>query len=321
MNGQYGERDYYAVHGWAGGDTRYVGGLVETWQQGSDGFKTIDGLPGADTGFQREDYLAKLAVHSDPSAATEARLEFKYGNADTEANETYLGLADADFEADPFRRYAASQNDVFRSQHEQYQLTGLVRTADDTLLTLAAYWNDFARNWSKLQSIDFGDGRGQTSPQRVFQNPGHAENQDALAILRGADSEEGAVRIRNNNRVYDSRGVQLGLVKPFVTGPAAHTVELSVRYHEDEEDRLQNEEFYTQTDGRLIFDREGGPGSQANREAKAEAIAFYIEDRIEFGPLTVIPGLRYEGIELTRLDYSRSDPDRRRSRPAYAKPV
>lgn len=308
LSGQYGEDDHYALHGWVGGDTRHVGALVETWQQGSDGFKHIDG--GGDTGFEREDYVAKLAIHSAPDAATQARLEFKYARADTEADETYLGLEDSDFDADPYRRYAASQEDRFESLHEQYLLTGAIE-ADGATIGLKAYWNDFARNWSKLQSVDFGDGRGFISPQTVFDDPENPLNAAALAILRGqADTPTGGIRIRNNNRVYDSRGIELSLARPFALGASEHHFEIAVRYHEDEEDRLQNEELYSQVGLDLVFEGAEPIGSQANREAKADALAVYVEDRIEIGALTLTPGLRYEAIELRRLDYSKSDADR-----------
>ncbi len=306
--GQYGSRDYYQGQAWVGGDTDYVGALLETYQQGSDGFKTIDGLPDADTGFERQDYRGRLAVHTAPDAPVEARLEFVYGRSDLEANETYLGLADTDFAAEPYRRYAASQRDAFSGEHDQYRVTGSLAFSDGTRITATLYRNDFARSWSKLQDIDF-DGDGSfDSISSVFVNP--EDNAGALSILRGADSFEGAVRIRNNNRVYRSEGAQISLERPFEMGGARHNLAVSVRYHEDEEDRLQNEEFYSQIGGDLVFERQTDLGQQANREAKAKAIAFYIEDRIEIGALTLTPGLRYEGIDLTRLDYAGSDPDR-----------
>ena len=306
--GQYGSRDYYAGHVYAGIDTDYVGALVETYQLGSDGFKTIDFFPDADTGFQRQDYRGKVALHTAPGASVDGRLEFTYGYSELDANETYLGLSDDDFAADPYRRYAASQRDNFLGKQNQYRLTGTLAFVDDTLLTVTAYRNDFERNWSKLQDIDFnGDGRFD-SINAVFDDP--AGNPGALAILRGADSAPGAVRVRNNNRTYDSKGVQVSFSRPFQTGKLRHVLDFSVRYHEDEEDRLQNDEFYTQTGGTLNFVTQTAPGVQANREAKANALAFYVEDRIEIGALTLTPGIRYEGIDLTRLDYAGSDPTR-----------
>ena len=307
-SGQLGSRGYYQGHGWIGASADNFGAMVESYQQGSDGFKTIDGLPGAETGFQRQDYRARFAVHTNPDSPVDARLEFAYGRSELEANETYLGLADADFASDPYRRYSASQRDVFTGEHDQYRLTGTLRLPDDTQFAVTLYRNDFTRSWSKLQDIDF-DGDGSFDAiQPVFDAP--SSNERGLAILRGADSAEGALRIRNNNRVYRSEGVQLSFERPFETGEVRHNLAASLRYHEDEEDRLQNEEFYTQTDGDLVFVRQTAPGAQANREAKAKAIAFYLENRIEIGGLTLTPGIRYEGIDLTRLDYDRADPAR-----------
>ena len=74
-SGQLGSRGYYQGHGWIGASAGNFGALVESYQQGSDGFKTIDGLPGAETGFQRQDYRARFAVHTSPDSPVDARLE------------------------------------------------------------------------------------------------------------------------------------------------------------------------------------------------------------------------------------------------------
>ena len=54
----------------------------------------------------------------------------------------------------------------------------------------------------------------------------------------------------------------------------------------------------------------GAPGSQSNRIGDARAWAFFVQDEISWGRLTLTPGVRYENIDLVRTDYSTSDPDR-----------
>jgi len=83
-----------------------------------------------------------------------------------------------------------------------------------------------------------------------------------------------------------------------------------VRYHEDDEDRLQWEDAYRMADGRLALTSAGAPGSQANRVGAAEAWSVYLQDEIRFGAWTVTPGLRYEDIDLVRRDFAGDDPDR-----------
>src|SRR5690606_34917979 len=49
------------------------------------------------------------------------------------------------------------------------------------------------------------------------------------------------------------------------------------------------------------------PGSQDNRKGDAKAWAFFIRDTIEAGPLTLVPGLRYETIDLRRTRWALGD--------------
>jgi len=52
----------------------------------------------------------------------------------------------------------------------------------------------------------------------------------------------------------------------------------------------------------------GQPGSQANRVSSARATALFVQDTIEAGRCTVVPGLRFESIDFERVDYA--DPQR-----------
>ena len=47
----------------------------------------------------------------------------KVGFAAEDSDETYLGLSDSDFAANPDQRYAASEHDGFESEHLQWHLT------------------------------------------------------------------------------------------------------------------------------------------------------------------------------------------------------
>ena len=127
--------------------------LLETVQAESDGFKTIDGPVGGNTGYDIADYVAKFQIDSDAASPIYQSLRVKLGYTDQTSNETYLGLTDADFAADPNRRYAASANDNFTSEHEQYQATYVLDTGNNWRGEVTAYRNDFKRNWYKLQSV------------------------------------------------------------------------------------------------------------------------------------------------------------------------
>jgi len=134
-----------------------------------------------------------------------------------------------------------------------------------------------------------------------------------MADLIGADGftgRAGALRVRNNNRVYQATGVQSVLTAGFDTGGIAHTLELSARYHQDEEDRFQQDDRYQMVDGRMVLTSAGAPGSQDNRLGEAKAWAFFVRDTIEAGPVTLVPGLRYETIDLTQTRWATTDPER-----------
>lgn len=292
------------IHAWAGGSTRHLGAVIETYQSSSDGFKNLDG--GGDTGFEVEDYLAKVRLNTADDAEVYQSLELKFSYTDQESDETYLGLTDADFKATPYRRYAASANDLMLTEHYQIQATHFIQPSDRVDVTTVAYYNDFKRNWFKLNNINLG---GRLGIANVLADPGAYP--DAIAILRGEqDSPDDALELRNNNRKYYSWGVQSIVGLNFDTGGATHNLELSARYHEDEEDRLQNEENFAMRSGVMVPTSVEPVGSQANREAYAKAWAFYIQDEISFGRWLILPGVRVERIKLFRDDYSTADPDR-----------
>ncbi len=178
-------------------------------------------------------------------------------------------------------------------------------------LTTVAYVNRFKRNWRKLNDLNIGDGRGFITPQTLFDNPTTTANARGIDILSGdVDSAAGALRVRNNNRRYESWGIQTSLSLPFDTGSLSHVLDISMRWHADKEDRLQHDELFQMLDGEMALTSTRAIGSNANRVARGRGFAVFVKDTIEVGALTLIPGLRYESIELVRLDYRTTDPTR-----------
>ncbi|MCY3756671.1 MAG: TonB-dependent receptor [Acidobacteria bacterium] len=283
-----------------GGTHGNFGWLLESYQVGTDGFKELDG--GGDTGFYIGDYLAKLRFQTPLDARIFHQFEVKLGSTEQDSEETYLGLTDEDFAVNPNRRYAASQADRFDSNHRQYQARHFVAVPGGLDVTTVVYRNNFARNWFKLQSI------GGNSISRIFGNPEAYPGE--LAIARGADSDPDILKVRANNRQYYSQGIQsvLGLHRHL--GGAQHRFEFGFRYHQDQEARLQHEDGFQMSGGRMGRTSFGAPGSQSNRLSNAEARSFFFQDEIQWDRWTVIPGIRYENIDLTRTDFSRTDPGR-----------
>lgn len=292
--------DSYGNFGW----------LIETFQFANDGFKQLDG--GGDTGVRLENYMAKFRINTTPTPAMYQELEVKLGRTEQVGDETYLGLTDADFRRTPFRRYAASQADVFESTHQQYQARHLLARRNWDLTTVV-YRNDFRRAWYKLDSV-LGTGLA-----TVLQAPdAHAER---MAVLTGGTSAANALVVRNNNRGYYGSGVQSIFGTAVSSGRVRHQVELGVRYHQDEEDRFQQDDAYQMLNGRMLLTRAGAPGSQTNQVVGATALAGFVSDTVSWGKWTVAPGVRYETIDLDRVTYARTDPARAGSSDVLASEV
>jgi Fe(3+) dicitrate transport protein len=284
-----------------GDSTERFGWSIETFQQQTNGFKRLDG--GGDTGFDLEDYVARFRVNSAEGAPRYQSLEFKLGKTDQEGDETYLGLTREDFELDPFRRYAASSKDSLVTDHDQAVIRHFIVPRPNVDVTTTIYYNGFFRNWHKLQSVaevNIGD---------ILANPNAHDG--LIEIIRGeTDSAPGDLNLRNNRRDYFSRGVQTALGLRLAAGGVHHEIEIGVRYHQDEEDRYQEEDEYQMIGGSLVLNAPGAPGCQSNRITRAEALAIYVRDSIEFGKWTVAPGVRFESAEFTRRDYGETDPGR-----------
>jgi Fe(3+) dicitrate transport protein len=302
---RFGTDNFYVAHANAAYVSDQFAALIETYQSGADGFKNLDN--GGDTGFSIQDYVVKLRYSTDSQADVFQSFELKLGYTENNSDETYLGLTDEDFAETPYRRYAASQNDRMETEHKQIQLTHYIEATDNIDITTVAYYNEFARDWFKLDDLDFGEGRFR--PSSVFDDPDNFT--DVLAVFRGeADSPDDALQLRHNNRSYESWGVQTVIGMGFNTGTAKHDLEIGLRWHQDEEDRLQNRENFKMEDGVMILTSVDPIGSQGNRVGKAQAFAAFVQDEIEIGRWTLLPGLRFEKIKLERIDYLSTDPDR-----------
>ena len=280
--------------------------LVESHSWDTDGFDSIKGSD-ADTGFDKDDIVVKLRINSDPSLdGVYHELNIKYQDSDESSNQSYVGLADADFRKDAHSRYGLSAYDNMDNSHET---TSFNYVADFGNLEFSAtmYDNDFARNWFKVDKIDnkkvYGHGNGINNIIAAA-NTGEAT---ASAILNGTNAEAVEIKLKNNNRAYTSEGTDLKLQYTTVN----QSLTIGYRDTEDSEDRFQ---VYATTDwlnGQLGSLNVGSdPGySSNNRLTKAQATAFYINEEINFGVLTVNLGYRSEDWEISQdryVDASRS---------------
>lgn len=328
----FGEHGGRRAHAWMGGYDGQWGWLVEGYSAGSDGFKRLDTVPAAtgpnapvpDTGFDADNYLAKLRWNSTGNGMYQ-ELELKLGLDERTANETYLGLSRPDFDAEPFRRYRGSQLDQINTEHEQVQLRHFIMFSHDLDLTTTAYNQEFSRNWYKLHDVQNEPGGGFVGISAILDDPERFAT--AFDWIRGEPDADVLGNVRANNREYFSRGFDSKLAWYFDAGAVSHELQAGLRYHRDEEDRFQWQDSFRMVDGAMVLVRPGDeigaesgaetgiPGSTTNRVTDAEALAFSVQDTIDFGDWTLVPGMRYEDIRLTRVDFIEGDePTRDRER-------
>lgn len=302
-----GERGTLRAHALAGGykslGSYDLGASLETHQARSDGFKVLDN--GGPTGFSTQDYVGKIALRSNAAAGLQQSLEFKFQYYKQHSDETYVGLSMADFALTPNRRYAGSQRDEMDVEHYTYQLTHNVDFGGGWGLTTVGYVTRTQRIWYKLQDVRNAAGANR-STGAILADPSDPANASAFAYLTGSDSGTGDLRVRNNDRLYRTKGVQTVLTKDFALGGSSHALELSARYHEDSEDRFQQDDRYTMLGGAMVLASAGQPGSNANQLDEARAWSFFLRDTIGIGRLTITPGIRYETIDLMRTRYASS---------------
>lgn len=310
-----GQDATYRLHAtW--GDTldNGFGYLVETHQWRSDGFQNVD--RGGDSGLDVKDYTVKLAYAPEGSRHS---VELKLQRADQDSDQSYLGLTDADFGNDAFRRYGLSAQDNIETLHDQVILSYGFELSENASFSATAYRNEHERDWFKTEGIDFdGSANAQEFSRTSWFNVVQAINAgDSLggftadqlqSILDGdLDTAAGSIQLRSNSREYLSLGIQLGADIAFETGRLSHALTVGLRYHEDEEDRLQRNSAYSQVGGELVLNDLGLLGNAGNRLQEAEAFALHVYDRITVGPWTFSPGFRYEDIDQSRTRWEIRD--------------
>ena len=304
-----GEHATHRLHGLHGGTNGGFGYLLETHQWFSDGYQSVD-RAGAATGLDVRDYTVKAAYQR-----AAHRMEMKVQTVAQTSKQSYLGLADADFRADPARRYGISQLDRIDTEHQQFILRYRYTPRRGWTLAATAYDNRHARNWFKTEGIDLDGSPNAESLSRVSWaaivqavNRGQAVRgfspQALASVLNGtADTPPGSIQVRANDREYLSRGVQVAANWEFERGGARWHMRMGLRRHQDEEDRLQRNKAYSQRAGTLVLDDLGRLGNAGNRIQTASALAAFVTAGVEIGAWSFVPGIRYEDIKQRRTRY------------------
>lgn len=304
-NISYGSKNTFKSHTSVGSSWKHFGYMVEYLRYQSDGFKKYEDH--AAKGFKRNDIIAKIRVKTDHVKGVNHALELKFGYADENSDETYVGLSADDFKKTPFLRYAGSQMDKLKTDHRQWVATYLLTFSNKLKITTNAYYDYFHRNWYKLNDVRAGiTSKEKRSIADVLVDP--ETNIRYFDILTGkTDREEEALLVRANNRTYRSRGIQTRAEYRFNLNEFFFDLEFGLRYHADEEDRFQWDDSYSMKNKKMVLFMEGIHGTNANRVTSANALAGYLLAKLRYDAWTVTAGLRYEDVDLLKKDYTKED--------------
>ena len=255
---------------------------LETVQREGDGFKEID-RSNNDSGFDIADYVLKLGWQGQGQS-----LLLKSQYSEESSNETYLGLTDADFAADPNRRYGLSSLDQMNNSHRSLTLTHNKQWGDNITSTTTAYRNSFDRDWFKLS----GGGS--------YINDANGGDATAQGILDG-NLDVSGLNYKHNNRAYLSQGVQVNLD----ISQGAHLISVGARQHKDEMDRFQPTEVFDQMNGSLVYQSTTLATGSNNRQEEAKATSLWLLDDWQVSEqLNIHLALRYEDVSSSRVQYA-----------------
>jgi Fe(3+) dicitrate transport protein len=293
--GQFG---FTKMHLAYGASDEKAGFLIEGMRLANSGFKTIDGDPGADTGFVRNEWMAKGSYALDLGGPGAHELLLKVGYSDEVSNETYLGLTDEDFRASPYRRYAVSHRDRMEWYRTQIALTHRATYPGGFSAETTVYRHNLHRTWDRVKGLSGA------SILDVLARPTVGRNRVYHGVLTGQVNTTGtddAVLFGPNDRRFLSQGVQTALKLKAKTGPVEHQIEYGLRFHYDEIQRLQSEDAMRGEGGRLIPSGNAPRITDDNR-ASTRAIALHAIDQIGYKRLLLTPGVRVELIQPEYLD-------------------
>jgi Fe(3+) dicitrate transport protein len=294
-NLEYGSDNMARAYANVGDSKQNYGWLIEGQKHQADGFDSIQNADD-ETGFEKDDLMAKFRVNSDRSADVYHQLDLKLQYSTELSDQTYVGLTEADFKKDAHSRYGLTQQDQMDNEHKEITLSHLVEFGQTTITT-TGYFIEFERDWFKVDKIG-GDGINNVIDCANTGNCGSniTTQAEAITVLHG--EQAAAISIKHNNRSYESKGIQTRVAHQLSTGDVNHKVEFGARYHEDQEDRSQPKETWQQdVNGNLTYISTGQPDT---RLTKARAWSAYLADEIQYGDWVFSRGIRHERYEINR---------------------
>jgi len=290
---ELGENGMMRTHAYYGGTSGNFGGLVEVHEHESDGFDSIANV-GGDTGFDKSDLMVKgRYVNGNHS------LTLKMVDLDETSNQSYVGLSQASFIANPRQRYGATAYDKMMNDGDQTSLT-YVGDFDSFNVTLTSWQNDYYRDWFKVSDFNNKKEHGEQDDINELISDANNGSANAQAILDGQLPVQ--IEYKHNNRYYTNEGYQFTIN----TTLGIHDLTLGYRDMEDSESRVQAHEYADQAaDGSLsaLYGYVGLNNSN-NRLRESSATSYYLQDTMDFGRLDVTVGYRSEDYDQRHRRWS-----------------
>ena len=290
---EFGDNNMTRTHAYYGVNQGNFGALVEVHEHASDGFDSIANV-GGDTGFDKSDLMIKARYSSGNHSVT-----FKRVDIEENSDQSYVGLSQASFNANPRLRYGATAYDEMMNDGEQTSLT-YVGDFDNFDVVFTSWQNDYYRDWFKVS--DFNNKKDHGEDDDINELISNANNGSSTAqdILDGKLPVQ--IEYKHNNRYYTNEGYQFKVS----TEVGIHAITLGYRDMEDSESRVQAHEYADQAaDGSLsaLYGYVGLSGSN-NRLRESSATSYYIEDTMDFGKLAITLGYRSEDYEQRHRRWS-----------------
>ena len=168
----------------------------------------------------------------EPNTANYQSFELKLGSTDFDANETYLGITDEDFSANPIHVMPPPGNDQINTYASRGYLSHFVELGSNASLKTTAYFTKFHRNWFKLDKVGTADdGSAGQSAYKVWNKP------EYLSVIKGESA--GFIRLKITTATTPRQGIESVLNYDLDMGSLENQFQFGVRYHNDDIDRYQ----------------------------------------------------------------------------------
>ena len=293
LRGSYSDFNERVAHAYSGGTVDFADGklgyLLEVFDHRSDGWKTIaddatTARPGVhksgEAPIYKNDMLFKLSYEFGEGNY----LELKAGKTDLDADVSYIGVTKADFDANPYQRYAGTRHDNMDSDQTRYYLRYLKEINDTTKLTATIFSNEFNRDWYKISKVN-GSSVG----------TGILGSDNNVSVLKG--EADGTIVYKHNDRTYETQGIQANL--DFEVG--SHALDLGFRYINDDytyNPGYTEDTYSMSTVTGLSLASSTGPKDTGNDTyMESDALEIYLLDEFSLGALTLMPGIRYTSVD------------------------